>query len=322
MAKKIFGWLLTIHGFFGFLLSLILALNEEARSMFPSELLNGLIPTSFAMLVFGITLLKKRYWMPNEKMSFKKVLIVATIGLIGFILTVTISAIITYIVFVDKSEYFSIVFLIVFVFVIIFLPEPDKIEKLFKKNKTIKETEDKSLSNQIEQITVQVSDSNEIGEPVNIQSKSMNKPNINKEINFIEKFDNVNIETENTENTETQTENLHNNIKMTTETNNNKNQVSDKKIEIKRSFNNFLRSNKFTKRFFELHTGMKRLLISVGVIIGIILAIATIGVDTYDILEFLISLILIVLIFLIFCVFYLVLIRVILWIYDGFTEKK
>ena len=132
MAKKIFGWLLTIHGFFGFSLSLILALNEEARSMFPSELLNGLIPTSFAMLVFGITLLKKRYWMPNEKMSFKKVLIVATIGLIGLILTVTISAIITYIVFVDKSEYFSIVFLIVFVFVIIFLPEPDKIEKLFK----------------------------------------------------------------------------------------------------------------------------------------------------------------------------------------------
>ena len=67
---------------------------------------------------------------------------------------------------------------------------------------------------------------------------------------------------------------------------------------------------------------MKRLLISVGVIIGIILAMATIEVDTYDILEFLISLILIVLIFLIFCVFYLVLIRVILWIYDGFTEKK
>lgn len=346
MGKKNFGWILSTFGFLGNLSTILLLFLDI--DFYKLDTILGMLSVSTLMFTSGLYLLKKYYLNTTEIISKRKILLIAIIGLVGLIVAVAISFLMQLIITpgdLSGGGFYVLTLLVVYIIVLIFLPSPEKVFAFFKNKGIDIKTENNTLNQSVDRIKVNDLEKDNIDEVIQVEDTSFNMSKTNKILDFFIKFDDVNyksrtpinkslsqpinklIENPTEKSIERTTEipgeplekqsiNLTNNTEMKTNESNNKSEFSKNKNEESHTLKSFLNKNKFTGRFFELNKGVQRLLITLGVISSIFFGIKS-GRDTYDfdIVEA------INITFLTF-ILYLIAVRVILWIYDGFSNEN
>lgn len=333
MRNKIIGWSLAF-------LCILFLVSPFIRSTSLDVKINPgsfLLPLMFGYFAYYFLLKSKIKGGKNEEQNEEQnegksdinTSIKVLIYIVEGFLCLLIPTFIFVLFFEDSGEtIYSLIFVISIIITVWLMPSPEKVVSLFKKNKNDEETDNTPIIYETEQTTEYVSDNNEIRESNQNENVSLKTSKVNKIINFLEDFDNVNHDTvktvkQSTNQTEMQMEKQHinqpNKIKTQTVESNNNIQFSKNKTEGNQTIKSILNRNNFTKRIFELNTGVLRLLITVGVIFSFFISVGFID-DFWE--YFPDDLITVILYSLLIFIGYWIGIRVILWIYDGFTKDN
>lgn len=294
MGRKFLGWLFAILCVF-FLISSFVGPLLLGASINP---LTFLFPTAFGFLAYYFFKSKKSETVGMEKKSDLSIWLKAFIYLVEGFLCILIPAIIAVTLFEDMGETTrNWILLVLFIVCVWFMPSPKKVVNYFKEKGTNGETENQSNIAEMKETEELTDDINEIFETNERENETSEKSKLFEEVYFASK----------------------NNIELQIESNKKSIESSIKVMEEKKTIKRTLAQNSFSKRIVELNPGLLRLLITVGVILSFYFSIRLVE-DFWN--YFPDDLIRVILYAILLFIVYWIVVRVILWIYDGFVEGK